>query len=322
MSPNHFGCNACQRPIPSVDPRINCLDCVEYDLCAKCAVAKRFTHGHTAVHRTRVFRMSGGGAQAPVASSIAIVYPAEQTPIANVSSAPSRRPTALDTFTRQPRLARMRTSTMSAVAVSAPRDEAYSSPPPSYSTTPGEGRAPAPAQIPTGWGPFFAEDMSPTPVFLYLIDAIFKYLDMGRSGYLIPEAYSRFLVDQGYVGRENIWDANLIATRADAADTADTALKRVLDFFHIDYVLRPRPRAAALLPASGGMMPLLTRKGFAEITALELLGDPARGWENLSSLVQAYEVGSAVPMWGPMPRSVLPQEADQRVLARMARLQV
>jgi hypothetical protein len=161
--------------------------------------------------------------------------------------------------------------------------------------------------------------MSPTPVFLHLIDAIFKYLDMGRSGYLIPEAYSRFLVDQGYVGQENIWGASLIATRADAADAA---LKRVLDFFHIDYVLRPRPRAAASSLASGGMMPLLTRRGFAEITALELLGDPARGWENLSWLVQAYEVGSAVPMWGPMPRSVLPQEADQRVLARMARLQV
>jgi hypothetical protein len=45
--------------------------------------------------------------------------------------------------------------------------------------------------------------MDPTPVFTQLLDAIFVYLDTGRTGYLVPEAYSRFLIDQGYVGQEN-----------------------------------------------------------------------------------------------------------------------
>jgi hypothetical protein len=61
----------------------------------------------------------------------------------------------------------------------------------------------APLEPATGWGPFFLEDLSPSPAFAQLMSAILTYLDTGRTGYLVPEAYSRFLDDQAYVGDNN-----------------------------------------------------------------------------------------------------------------------
>lgn len=76
-----------------------------------------------------------------------------------------------------------------------PRDAAYD-------PTSQVGGTPTDAIV-RGWGYFFFEDMSPTPVFTQLMDSIFTYLDIQSTGHLTPEAYSRFLTNQGYVGQEN-----------------------------------------------------------------------------------------------------------------------
>jgi hypothetical protein len=77
-----------------------------------------------------------------------------------------------------------------------PYHDEYTPPPRQNSTQP---------QVTTvsGWGPFFAADATPTPVFSHLVDAIFTYLDKQSTGCLTPEVYSRFLINQGYVGQEN-----------------------------------------------------------------------------------------------------------------------
>ncbi|KAF8217716.1 hypothetical protein K438DRAFT_1795525 [Mycena galopus ATCC 62051] len=200
-----------------------------------------------------------------------------------------------------------------------------------------------PPPPPIAWGPFFDADMSPTPVFMELINAIFTYLDTQRTGNLTPEVYSRFLINQGYVGNQNIWHSNLVASLGKTKEeNADAALKRAFDLFGIQYVLRPRVREAtsppadvkqqlqsfgasfarALSPAApvGGAMPLLTRVGFLSITSVEVLCDPSRHHTGLARIVQMYDL-SPVRAWGALPRGVLPDEADPRMLARIARVQ-
>lgn len=72
-------------------------------------------------------------------------------------------------------------------------------PPPKVLTPP-----PPPPIVAQAWGPFFDADMTPTPVFIQFMDAVFSYLDSGRTNSLAPEIYSRFLINQGYVGQTNI----------------------------------------------------------------------------------------------------------------------
>ncbi|KAJ6574462.1 hypothetical protein B0H19DRAFT_1254166 [Mycena capillaripes] len=173
-----------------------------------------------------------------------------------------------------------------------------------------------------GWGKFFTEDMRATPVFRHFMEAIFSYLDTRRSGALTPEVYSRFLMNQGYVGQENIWNANLVESLGQTKeDVADAALKRNFDSFGIEYILgvRDRPNtpaadtvkrqfksvARAITPsASGGMMPLLTRQGFI-----------------LACIIKIYDLPE-VRAWGDLPRYVLPSEADPRILASVAEARV
>ncbi|KAJ7253753.1 hypothetical protein B0H12DRAFT_1323623, partial [Mycena haematopus] len=408
MAPGYSGCNLCLRTIAPTDPRINCLECHEYDLCANCAIgAEEFPGRHLATHRTRVFSRSGGGAQAPVASFSTIVYripgvvqvaavepisppltahessdwllpPQKPVPPADVVQPPQvvqrvwpPQSPAPSTYTPTPPPPPL-VQSPSVVRVSPPQSPApsppalpprqstiISSPPPRHPTIisslppsayprtlpaalaalaqtveektpenniPMQAQAPAipqpaaqpttseegvssytmpprdeplqstptptsvapaalpgtPPPSPSGWGPFFDGDMSPMPVFRELMDAIFTYLDTRNTGNLTPEVYSRFLINQGYVGKQNIWHSYLVASMGKTKEeSADAALKRAFDLFNVQYILRPRAReptsppadmkhqlqsfgasfARAITPATpaGGMMPLLTR---------------------------------------------------------------
>ncbi|KAJ7137511.1 hypothetical protein C8R43DRAFT_1019559 [Mycena crocata] len=287
-----FSCDGCSKSIPATDPRIQCVDCENYDLCSNCAVGERFTGTHTAAHRTRVFKISGGGRQAAVPSSIAIVYgggPPVATPATNRTSIPPPLPS------RQ-------------------------------SNSSGNTSTSSPTQMVAGWGPFFYADMSPTPVFSQLMHTIMTYLDTGRTGHLVPEAFSKFLDDQGYVGGANVWKANLIERGGKTKeDVADVELRRVFDLFSIEYILHPRPRGSNDLAGqfqgmtvSGGTMPLLTLKGFMDITAVEMLCDPSAEWGNLSRALKVYDI-PALRGWGAVPRTILPEGPDPRMKAQVAR---
>ncbi|KAJ6520716.1 hypothetical protein DFH09DRAFT_1193920 [Mycena vulgaris] len=360
-----FSCDGCSRSIASSAPRIHCLDCADYDLCADCAVGEQFTHTHDATHRTRVFKMSGGGRQEPVVSVTVIVYAGAQPanpippppaipmaapapPPASPSPSPSPPlPPVPHRVSMPPPLPQRPSSssgvsTLSSVGVSShtmpPRDEAppYSAPPyavpseaggvsshtmpprneqPAYVPPPHAApppAAPPPAAPPNAWGSFFLDDMSPTPVFVHLMTAFFTYLDTGRTGYLVPEAYSRFLSDQGYVGQENTWAANLTRHGAKSKEAvADAALRRVFDLFSIEYTLRPRARGSAA-------MPLLTLDGFIAISSIEMLCDPSAHWGNLSRVLRLYGLPGLPAL--PLPRTVLPETAEARMLDKVARV--
>ncbi|KAJ7023496.1 hypothetical protein C8F04DRAFT_180102 [Mycena alexandri] len=434
MARGYCGCNACSQPIAATDPRIRCLECDEYDLCANCAISERFSGGHVASHSTSVFKMSGGGAQVPVVASTKIVHaspspltPSSQLvsptpirqPLPSISSLPSQHRSLSQPISSTPPILPARQSTVStrsSVADSTSPDDAVSAPEVEYGTLPPKEPAgrqlqttgsvaqpvtstasrigsigslveisptaassvssgdevaaytmpprdelprqtvntpPPPLKIVTppppppivahAWGPFFNPDMTPTPVFTQFMDAVFIYLDSGRTGSLTPEIYSRFLINQGYVGQTNIWNSNLVAAFGKTKEeVADAALKRAYDLFGIQHILRPRVREPASPPpdvkaqlksfgtsfaravtpsATGGMMPLLTRQGFIKITAIEALCDPARHWSGLAHIVKMYALVE-VRAWGELPRGVLPEQADPRMLARITQVQI
>jgi hypothetical protein len=126
-------------------------------------------------------------------------------------------------------------------------------------------------------------------------------------------------------------------------DMADKALKDVYDLFSIDHILHARTQRTAAGPSpldplyrtifgsaatpaliasftpslgSGGVMPLLTRKGFVDIMSLEILYDPSKQWGNMSRLLRKYDL-PAYRGWGDLPRSVLPEYPDQRSIQRV-----
>ncbi|KAK1225332.1 hypothetical protein PQX77_011750 [Marasmius sp. AFHP31] len=210
-------------------------------------------------------------------------------------------------------------------------------------------------QAVTSWGPFFNDDMTPTAVFSELMDDIFTYLDSRDTGHLLPEVYSKFLDDQGYLKHENAWKNALEPQPMLGVPQeymADKALKNAFDLFSIDHIIRERPKEstttcinplaaqfqglginydpssspAASMVGSNGLMPLLTRKGFMDITSVEVLCDPSKEWGNLRRVIKLY---SSAANAGPMakyrerpelPRIVLPEMPDSRMLDRVKRV--
>ncbi|KAJ7802548.1 hypothetical protein B0H13DRAFT_655130 [Mycena leptocephala] len=67
-------CDGCETGIPATHPRVRCLVCPDYDLCAVCALGGRFTGEHTSAHSTAIFLTSGGRNQPPVISQTGISY--------------------------------------------------------------------------------------------------------------------------------------------------------------------------------------------------------------------------------------------------------
>lgn len=319
-----FKCNSCTHAITPADPRIQCLICRNYDLCTNCAIGERFTGRHLASHQTQVYKESGCiDGHPPVLSRNMIMYPPS-------SPTSTRHPSGHDphqTNTPQPSVAYPANSDGPPPLPARPRPDVRASNNPPVSGY--------------QWQPFFL-DMGPTPTFVTLSNDIFTYLDSSNSGFLTPETYSRFLDDQGYLPNENIWKSSLQATFNASKETmADKALKNAYDLFSIDHVLQPRAHAPhvdttgltqqfqrvlgsafnpSLLQSSmstAGPMPLLTRKGFLDITTIELLADPSKHWGNMSRMLRKYNM-PRYRTWGDLPRSVVPELPHPMMLERVA----
>lgn len=107
---------------------------------------------------------------------------------------------------------------------------------------------------------------------------------------------------------------------------ADAALKVVYDLFAIEHTLHQRPatnyqnahRMINGIPVPP--MPMLTPRGLVEVTTIDLLADPVGTWPRLVRVVEMYGLYSLEPYrrWGAMPRGVLPDHPDPRMLARIA----
>ncbi|KAG5644009.1 hypothetical protein DXG03_009224 [Asterophora parasitica] len=121
-----------------------------------------------------------------------------------------------------------------------------------------------------------------------------------------------------------------------AQSNADKSLKNTFDLFAIDHNLLQRvqgPHAdpsgltsafknvlgsfAPSLQSPAPPMPALTRKGFVDITTIELLTDPSREWANFSRLLRKYDL-PRYRGWGDLPRSVIPALPDPAMLNRVA----
>jgi hypothetical protein len=78
-----------------------------------------------------------------------------------------------------------------------PVGQQHAYPPPPVNAVPISPQLPSGQQQPTAsWGPLFNQDGSPTNVFVTMMQEFFSFLDPTRTGYLTPEAYSKFLRDQ------------------------------------------------------------------------------------------------------------------------------
>jgi hypothetical protein len=117
----------------------------------------------------------------------------------------------------------------------------------------------------------------------------------------------------------------------------DKSLKNSYDTLSIDHIIQqrmqPQPAkrhstglSSRFQRALGGVltpqgaqeqMPLISRKGFVDIAMIEALSDPSRSWGNFSRLVRKYDL-PRYKGWGDMPRSVLPDQPDPRMLQRVA----
>ncbi|KAJ6564744.1 hypothetical protein B0H19DRAFT_1068263 [Mycena capillaripes] len=68
-------CDVCGTGIPAQHPRVGCLICPDYDLCAVCALGRdHFAGEHTSAHSTAIFLTSGGRNRPPVISQTGISY--------------------------------------------------------------------------------------------------------------------------------------------------------------------------------------------------------------------------------------------------------
>jgi hypothetical protein len=76
--------------------------------------------------------------------------------------------------------------------------------------------------------------------------------------------------------------------------------------------------AAGGIPS--GPMPLLTLRGFIDLTTVETLFDPSKGWDYLNRALRYYQL-PLLRSWGEIPRWALPGMAPREILDRVANIQ-
>ncbi len=196
MMPDIVQCDSCTQVIASEKPRLQCLTCPNYDLCANCALGGKFTGEHLLSHRTQIYFVSGGKGVSPVVAgdlSLVFAIPESRAGACSPPPLPSRRSLA-----SPPPLPPRRASTAS------DQRSRRASASPTLSTNPPR---PAPSTTPRRtsqqWSALFDGNMDVTPFGEMLFAAVFNHLDTSHTGYLSPEAYSRFLDDQGYQLHDN-----------------------------------------------------------------------------------------------------------------------
>ncbi|GIC86283.1 uncharacterized protein Aud_002651 [Aspergillus udagawae] len=205
----------------------------------------------------------------------------------------------------------------------------------------------------TSWIPLFTEDMKPSASFMRLIEELFRHLDPQRTGYLSPEAVSEYIDVCGAPPSHNIWKTSRTKNPEYGYDLADRELADHFTAYGVDFAFRPRtppttpvnspldplsyfPPAqraamAAFMPAtpvnslSGGKKPMLSFRGWTDLTVCGVLLNPSASCGELNRAMQAFQL----PIWrewGDIPRDMLPLAPYQpevervRVLLEGARL--
>ncbi|RDW60030.1 hypothetical protein BP5796_11636 [Coleophoma crateriformis] len=181
---------------------------------------------------------------------------------------------------------------------------------------------------PANWEPLFEADLTPKPIFVALMSTIFGKLDSEHTGYLTPEVYSSFLDLQGTDLQNNTWKLALEkAGDKQCKDVADLELSLYFADMKVSHELNIRSKiftpseTAAERPASAteqrikdsmtfsANMPMLSRQGFIDLSAMQYLKDPSKGHEELAKAVSTYGIWKDLCE---MPRSVLPESKDDK----------
>ncbi|KAE8445918.1 hypothetical protein EG329_012697 [Mollisiaceae sp. DMI_Dod_QoI] len=181
-----------------------------------------------------------------------------------------------------------------------------------------------PYSRPATWEPLFGIDGTPTPVFVALMSTIFGRLDPEHSGFLRPETYSAFLDLQGYDLNSNSWKKILGDDTSDSSkDIADLELSLYFSDNDISHKLNVRTKTP-ISQASGEEptsavekrirqsisfkpnMPMLSRQGFIDLTAIEYLKDPDKAYQYLLRAIQEYRIWKGL---GEPPRAIFPDHA-------------
>ncbi|KAF7117320.1 hypothetical protein CNMCM5793_006069 [Aspergillus hiratsukae] len=209
----------------------------------------------------------------------------------------------------------------------------------------------------TSWIPLFTEDMKPSASLTRLIEELFSHLDPQRTGYLSPEAISEYIDACGAPPSHNVWKTSRAKNPQYGYDMADRELADHFTAYGVDFALRPRtppptpvnspldplsylPTAqrsaiSAFMPAqststpanslSGGQKPMLSSRGWMDLTICSVLLNPSAACGQLNRAMQAFQL-AVWREWGDIPRDMLPLAPYQpevervRVLLEGARL--
>ncbi|KAL3417485.1 hypothetical protein PVAG01_10495 [Phlyctema vagabunda] len=282
-----FQCDGCSENIPAQKARIHCEVCQpEYNACANCYVIGNYSKEHQENHATVLKVQSGIVPRAP--------------------SLP-QRPTLPPRPSTIPQMQRPETFTRSS-------DSA-----PSADQPPGR-----------GWSPLLVGS-KPTPTLVTFLEIVFVRLDTQKTGHLTPEQFSGYCDIQGYALEHDPWKQHMKPQFGSSpTDRADYELRQVYENFSIDHTLQKRSvrstsgsRLSAMMGDmmqstrfSGGMMPMLTRKGFIDIMVVEFAGVPSIGWQRVNRTAQHFNIWRE---WGDVPRDVLPDSTPADLADRIKR---
>ncbi|KAL4940036.1 hypothetical protein BDV06DRAFT_230665 [Aspergillus oleicola] len=198
----------------------------------------------------------------------------------------------------------------------------------------------------SGWTALLNEDMKPSRSLTRIVEELFDHLDPQGTGLLSPEVYSEYLEACGAPYNHNIWKASHAKTaNVHGYDMADRELTDHFTAYSVDFALRPRtppsspisspldplsylpasqrniisrfmPSSAPIPSLSGGQKPMLSLRGFSDLTLISILLNPSAAWTQLNRVIQAFSI-SAWKEWGDLPRDVLPLAPHQPEVERV-----
>ncbi|KAL4807862.1 hypothetical protein BDV18DRAFT_159072 [Aspergillus unguis] len=323
-----YKCTSCNEPIPATKARLSCSSCTpRITICANCYVVQDYPPLHADdAHSISLHRHSGFLPIPPPPP------PRSQTqPTRSPSSygPPRRRPISTPVYSDVPPRKPPRPANVESKC-EVEGDEGIPATPmrPNRSGQEfPEQQAPKqeyPRQSQSaGWTFLLDEDMKPSASLNRLVEELFRHLDPQRTGFLNPEVYSSYIEACGAPESHNIWKYSYRSSNNNY-DIADRELTDHFTAYSVDFALRPRTPSPTQNPSnplsflpstisnliprtsvSGNQKPMLSQRGFADLTLCSILLNPSSAWGQLNRAMRAFKI----PIWiecGELPRDMLP----------------
>ncbi|KAL6236666.1 hypothetical protein BDW75DRAFT_229317 [Aspergillus navahoensis] len=319
-----YKCTFCNEPIQPTRPRLSCASCIpRMTLCANCYVVQNYPpqHQDDESHSISLHIQSGflpvppppPPRVQPVSRSLSAYAVPSRRPVSTAnacSDVPPRkppRPTKSETEIRSEVEDVERRPPTPPLRALDPEQQQRTpdQEPPEYSKQP----------LPTarGWTPLLTEEMKPSPSFTRMMEELFQHLDPQRTGLLSPEVYSQYIEACGAPANHNIYREltdHFTAYSVDFTLHPRTPPSTPSPLNPLSYL--PPSQRATLSPfmpqipsVSGGQKPMLSLRGFTELSHISVLLNPSPAWGQLSRVIKAYRIPVWLE-WGDLPRDMLP----------------